>query len=297
MRPKSGLFRLTHLSLATLALGGLVFLPLNKPSLQPLVLSATTSIPKVPIFDGSRVPEISALGIMIAEPLSGSILYSLGQDQRFYPASTTKIATALVALSVYKEDQVLEVGEGIRAAGNKVKFQPGEKLTVKSLLYGLLIPSGNDAAFVLADNYPDGGYSGFVTRMNQYLIELGLTNTHFTNPSGVINPDHYTSVKDLTLLASYVIRQPLLRQIVETKSAKIYDVTGQISHTLESTNQLLGQDGIKGLKTGWTPESGECLITYVVRHEMPLIVTVLNSKDRFGDSSKLIDWAYKAYSY
>ncbi len=294
MRPKTGLFRLIHLCLATLFLSVLTLLPLHKES--PKVLSAVTP-PIVQISSkGQQAPIISARGIMIADPVSGDILYTQGSNERFYPASTTKIATALVALSAFQEDQVLTVGEGYKAAGNKVKFYENEQLTVKSLLYGLLVPSGNDAAMILAESYPDGGYPGFVTKMNSLVHELGLTDTHFTNPSGVNNPDHYTTVRDLTLLAINAIRHPLIREIVGTKSHTISDVTGTFKHDLESTNLLLDLEGVKGLKTGWTPESGECLVTYVVRNDLPLIITVLDSKDRFTDSKILIDWAYQNFS-
>lgn len=240
-------------------------------------------------------PAVSAIAVYIFDPESETILYEKNSQTRLYPASTTKLMTALAALDFYDADQVLSVRSG-RVLGSSAHLKVGDQLTVESLLDALLINSGNDAALVLADNSPTG-YSGFIDRMNQKARDLGLTDTHFTNASGLVNPDHFTTARDLTLIAKKAVENALIRKIVAQKSLTITDTSGKVIYPLEATNLLLGFEGVRGLKTGWTPESGECLVSLVTRNGHSVIVTVLNSTDRFGDSKKLIDWVYNNFSW
>jgi len=182
------------------------------------------------------------------------------------------------------------------ALGQSIHLAAGDRLTVENLLFGLLVDSGNDAALVLAENYP-GGYTQFIGRMNQKVRELDLESTHFTNVTGLYNPDHYTSAADLTLIAREAISDATIRKIVSTKNVTFTDVTGSKKFILESTNKLLGIDGVKGLKTGWTPESGECLVTLVTRDGKSILIALLDSTDRFGESVKLINWVYDNFDW
>ncbi len=204
--------------------------------------------------------------------------------------------TALVALENYNLDQVLTVRSGRLSDGSTIHLAAGDQLTVENLLYGLLVDSGNDAGVVLAENYP-GGYSAFVAKMNQKVRDLDLKATHFSNVTGLIASDHYTTAADLTVIARAAIANATIRKIVSTKTITITDVTGAKKFFLESTNKLLGMDGVKGLKTGWTPESGECLVTLVTRDGKSILVTLLNSGDRFGESAKLINWVYDNFDW
>lgn len=291
-------FHLLNLASLTLILLIFIFLPSSQvtPDKQPAVKSISTTRLTLPILIGRSAPDISAQTIYIYDPDSGTTLYEKNAHTHFFPASTTKLITALVASRVYQHDQVLGVQLGARAIGSKVGLRAGEHFTVENLLYGLLIDSGNDAALVLAENYPTG-YSGFIVKMNDLVHSLGLTETHFTNASGVEGQDHYTSAHDLSLIAHEAISDALIRKIVATKSAVISDVEGIHRYRLESTNKLLGLDGVKGLKTGWTPESGECLVTLVTRDGHSVIITILDSQDRFGDSETLIDWVYQNFQW
>lgn len=284
-----------------LALAFLVFIFAIFPvtdSAKPAVKSATTSpliIPQIK-SDAVPAPEISAKSVFIFDPDSGTEIYEKNSKAVLYPASTTKLMTALVALDAYNTDQVLTAKTAGQAVGSTIHLKNGDQLTVENLLYGLLVDSGNDAGVVLAENYL-GGYSQFVAKMNEKARELGLSSTHFTNVSGLINDDHYTTTADLTVIARAAIRNAVIRKIVSTKSITITDITGTKKFFLESTNKLLGMDGVKGLKTGWTPESGECLVTLVTRDGKSILVTLLGSEDRFGESIKLINWVYDNFDW
>lgn len=274
-----------------------VFLPFSK-SITPSVKSATTP----PLFlprinsDGEPAPIVSATSVNIIDPDSGTTIYEKNIDQTLFPASTTKLMTALVVLDIYNTDDVLTVQSGGSAVGSTIDLSAGDQMTVENLLYGLLVDSGNDAGVVLAENF-SGGYTGFVARMNQKARDMGLSSTHFTNVTGLANPDHYTSTLDLTKIARAAIANATIRKITSTKQITITDITGKKKFPLESTNKLLGLEGVKGLKTGWTPESGECLVTLVTREGNSIIVTLLGSKDRFGESAALIDWVYANFTW
>lgn len=275
-----------------------VFIPIVPASPAPSVKSATTPTLTIPQAKKTSIPAptLSAATIYVFDPDSGTEIYQKNSQDRFYPASTTKLMTALVALSAYDLDQVLTVKSAGNILGQTIHLSLGDKLTVENLLYGLLVDSGNDAAVVLAENYP-GGYTQFIGRMNQKARDLKLKSTHFTNVTGLFNPDHYTTAADLTLIAREAIENATIRKIVSTKNVTFTDVTGSKKFFLESTNKLLGVDGVRGLKTGWTPESGECLVTLVTRDGKSILITLLGSTDRFGESTKLINWVYDNFDW
>ena len=270
-----------------------VFLPITTTNDRTAVKSATTSTLLIPQTKANAVPapDLTAKAIYIFDPDSGTQIYEKNSIAPFYPASTTKLMTALVALGEYNTDQVLTVKSAGNALGQSIHLSAGDKLTVENLLYGLLVDSGNDAAVALAENYP-GGYTQFIAKMNQKARDLNLKSTHFTNVTGLVNADHYTSAADLTVIAREAIGNATIRKIVSTKSISFTDVTGTKKFNIESTNKLLGMEGVKGLKTGWTPESGECLVTLVTRNGKSILITLLGSTDRFGESAKLINWVY-----
>ena len=267
---------------------------------QPKVKSAniTLSQPLPPQSDQTPPPNLTAQAVFVFEPDSGTILHQTNSNTRLHPASTTKIMTALTALDAYSPDDILTVKTGHQAIGQSVHLETGQQFTVKDLLYATLVASGNDAALTLAENYSDGGYSRFVELMNQKAKALHLQNTSFTNVSGIEGSNHKTTVHDLAILTKEAINNPLFMEIVNTPQITITDVTNQTQYKLETTNQLLGQvEGLKGIKTGWTENAGECLITYVERDNKKIITVVLNSSDRFGETRQLIDWTYSHHTW
>lgn len=246
----------------------------------------------------SEPPELSASSIMAIDVDSMVTLSEKNSDQRHFPASTTKIMTAMVALENYSLDQVLTVtAESIKVDGNLIKLVPGEQMTVESLLYGLLVGSGNDAALVLAENF-QGGTTDFVVAMNKKAQDWKLENTHFTNPVGFDEEGHFSTARDLARLAIIAIKNPLLAQIVSTPGIVITDVSGQKTHFLKNTNELVGKlAGVHGVKTGWTENAGECLITLTERNGEKVMTVILGSKDRFRETQTLIEWIFQNFTW
>lgn len=245
-----------------------------------------------PVADGVAAPPITSEAVIIQDADTKTLIFAKNPDTNLMPASTTKIMTALVALDHYSLTDQLTIHREDRAVGSSMKLVQGEVLTVQSLLYGLLVASANDAALALADSYP-GGYDAFISAMNQKAKEYHLESTNYVNVSGVENYSHLTSARDLAVLAAEAVKQPVINSIMQTQNITVTDVTGTISHELVSTNQLLGRvEGVLGLKTGWTEAAGECLVTYVSREGRNLVIVVLNSRDRFGETTKLIDWVF-----
>ncbi len=251
-----------------------------------------------PLSDGIRVPYVTARAVVIQDVASKTLLYSKNPDLVALPASLTKLMTALVALDYWSDlNDVVTVKNEDRAIGQTIDLEKGEVITINNLLYGLIVHSGNDAALALAENY-SGGYDAFVKAMNDKAKSLHLDHTFFKNPSGVEQYGHVTTARDLAVLAMVAINHPVIADMAKTKLVTITDTTGQITHHLETTNELLGVvPGLIGLKTGWTTNAGECLISYVDQNNHKTIIVVLGSLDRFGDSAKLIDWVYSHHNW
>lgn len=240
--------------------------------------------------------DISASGIVVLDADSMVYLYKRNEGMHLSPASTTKILTALVALDAYKLDDIVQIGK-VENDGQVMGLVPGEKITLENLLYGALIHSGNDAAYALADFYP-GGRGAFVAQMNRKAKSIGMDESSFTNPAGYDGDTHKVTALDLSRLAVAALSNPTIMKMVAIPQITISDVTHSIFHKLTNVNQLLGKiPGVAGIKTGWTEEAGENLITLVDRGGRRIIFVVLHSLDRFGDTIKLIDWAFYNYRF
>ena len=265
-----------------------------------------TPTPTIPIPSPAPYPvnitniypedDITARGVVVMDVDSHVTLFKRNDDLLLSPASTTKLLTALVALDVYKLDDVVTIGT-VSASGQSMGLVSGEKMTVENLLYGALIQSGNDAALALAEHYSEGSQK-FIDLMNEKAKLLHMDQSHFTNPMGFDGPEHKVTPKDLSLLALAAIQNKTIAKIVAIPQITVSDVNHTIYHKLTNVNQLLGKiPGVGGIKTGWTEEAGENLITYVERGERKIILVVLHSKDRFGDTIKLIDWVFANYRW
>lgn len=250
-----------------------------------------------PVADGTEAPGVTAQSVVVQDVASKTVMYEKNPDTELLPASTTKVMTALVALDHYQLDDVVTIHNEDRAVGSTMELVQGEMITVENLIYGLLVESGNDAALALADNYP-GGYDAFIAEMNAKAKTLHLDSTIYKNVSGIESYGHVTTARDLAVLAAEAVQNPVIERVMQTKDIVVTDIHGTITHPLVSTNQLLGVvAGMKGLKTGWTERAGECLISYVEREGRSVIVVVLNSADRFGESAALIDWVYGHHAW
>lgn len=240
--------------------------------------------------------EITASGVVVLDVSSGVFLYERGEEELLSPASTTKILTALVALDAYDLDDVVTITQ-VANDGQVMGLIPGERITVENLLYGALIQSGNDAAWALADHYP-GGELEFVRVMNERAQELHLDKSYFTNPVGYDDLAHKTTPKDLARLSKIALENKIIAKMVAIPQITVSDITHTYFHPLTNVNELLGKiPGVGGIKTGWTEEAGENLVTLVERNGHRIILVVLHSEDRFADTSRLIDWVFANHQW
>lgn len=292
------LIRLLNFNLISIGLVILIFTPFIKIDLpkHPQVKSKTYNRLTVPFPDNIPAASVSANAVYIYDVESKSLLYEKNSRQKLHPASLTKLMTALVTLDIYQPDQILRIKSAPNILGSSIKLSSGEKMTVDNLLYATLISSGNDAAFTLAENDPEG-YNSFLNKMNQKATKLKLFDTNFTNVTGVEGTYHYSTAKDLTLLAAEAVKNPRISQIVSQPEITITNVENTKKYFLKTTNELLGKNGVIGIKTGTTPNAGENLITLVRQNNHPVIITILNSKNRFSDTQILIDWVYAHHTW
>jgi serine-type D-Ala-D-Ala carboxypeptidase (penicillin-binding protein 5/6) len=255
------------------------------------------NISSLPILTGGSVfPILSGQGVIAVDSSSNVTLYEKNADTQLYPASTTKIITALVSLDYYRSQQELVVLNPV-VDGQKMGLMTGEKMTFLDLLSGLLIYSANDAAVTLADNYA-GGREAFVNAMNVKVQQLHLDHSHFANPAGLDDPLQFTTARDMVRVAQVAMENPTFAKIVGTKQKLITDTTGKFSYSLNNVNQLLGSvPGVIGIKTGYTDAARENLITEVARNNHSVFIAILGSEDRFGETTELINWVYGNYEW
>lgn len=300
--PKSAAFRFSLLTVLLLLLINL----LSLPSLLNTFTSSTRSTksynlidyrhPLIPQVNPSTPPILQAQNFILIDHNTNTILASKNAKDRIFPASITKLATALTALNIYPLEEVVTVSQPYQE-GKVMNLQIGERVTVKNLISALLVYSANDAAFNLASHHPQG-INGFVGQMNLIASKYQLNQTHFTNYDGIHQPEHYSTVHDLAQLGRISLKNPVLLEAVKSKSITITDLDGKIIHQLDSTNELLNiAPEIEGLKTGWTPEAGGCFLGLINLYGHYLISVVAQSPDRFADTQQLIDWSKSHLSW
>lgn len=263
---------------------------------QEDVSAYTTLLPiqPYPSLKNLYEPQISAESAIIIENNSKGILYEKNPTLRFSMASTTKIMTALVALEEFHPDDILTIQRS-NVEGTALGLTIGEQMTLRSLLYALLLPSANDAAYAIADNYP-GGVKAFVAKMNQKAKDFHLQNTGYGDPAGLNDDEDFTTVTDLARLTSHALQQPLLAKMVSTKEIIITNTEGKV-YEVENLNELLGVDGVTGFKTGQTMGAGGVLVTTVLKDNRTYILVVMKSVDRFADTRMLLTLIDNNISY
>lgn len=235
--------------------------------------------------------KVGSNAFIIYDPLSRNILAGKNEKLRFAPASTVKIMTALISLENYDLKQIFTAKNISLVDGSKMRLVEGEMMSVENLLYGMMLPSGNDAAFVLANSFPSG-YNGFIGAMNLKAKELELDNTKFVDSAG-LDDKNYSTAFDLARLAAYAMQKPNFAKVVGTRFVSVTDTSGKNVHDLYNLNELLGIEGVNGVKTGFTDEAGGVLVTSLNRSGRNYIIVVLASKDRFGDTYNVIEEAVK----
>ncbi len=242
-------------------------------------------ITSYPILNSSYIPQLSANGAIVMDADSKVILYSKNPDLRFSTASTTKIMTAITALEHFKLDDVLTVKDAT-SEGVVLGVKTGQQLTFENILYGLLLPSANDIAKTIAQNYSEDP-NEFVKAMNENAAKYNLYNTHYQDPAGLEDDGDYTTPLDLARLASIAIQNQVFAKIVSTKEKVVSDVSGN-SYSVKNLNKLLGVDGVDGIKTGYTEGAGQVLVTSKIEKGHTIIIVVMGSQDRFLDTQKLL---------
>lgn len=238
----------------------------------------------------SNYPELTSQHYILIDVATNSIILSKNSDVKIYPASTTKLVTALTALNIYPLEEQITIKEEYKE-GKVMNLIIGEKITVQSLVSALLVYSANDAGYNLA-NHHQKGELGFIEEMNSLVRKYGIKNTNFTNYDGIHSPNHYSTVYDLSQIARLAIKNPVVLETVKQKNITVKDVDQKTTHQLVSTNELLEVvPEIEGLKTGWTPEASGSFIGLINLNGNYLISVVTQSSDRFADTKKIIDWA------
>ena len=251
-------------------------------------------------------PTITSESAIVVEASTKRIIYEKASTKRMYPASTTKILTAIIVIENCDLSDMVTVSEtalsNIPQGYVTCNLVAGEELTVKDLLYALMLPSANDAAYVLAEHV-GGSVEGFADIMKAKLTEIGCTSTHFVNPNGIHADDHYTNAYDLYLIADYAMKNSIFREIVATKEYTLPATEKYQSNdrVLKTTNNLLDESSNSyykyavGIKTGHTSMAGDCLVSEASRDGLEFIVVTLNG-DRFSDTKKLFNYAFDNYT-
>lgn len=242
-------------------------------------------------------PTINSRSAIIYDRTSGSVLYGKSENEKRKMASTTKIMTAIIVIENSNLDDIVTISsKSAGTGGSRLGLHTNDKISVRDLLYGLLLCSGNDAAVALAE-YVGGDVSNFATLMDNKSKSLGLYSTHFVTPHGLDDDDHYTTAYELAVITDYALKNEIFSNFVGTKNHTVY-INGNPKN-LSNTNELLGNlNGVYGVKTGFTNGANRCLVTAVKRNNMDLICVVLGAdtkKDRTQDSIKLIEYAFNNF--
>lgn len=239
----------------------------------------------------------SAKAMCVIEKDSQRVIYSKNQDEKLPMASTTKIMTAITVIQNCQNlDELIQVDDSaVGVSGTSIYLRQGEELTVEDLLYGLMLRSGNDAAVALACHI-SGSEKEFAKLMNDMAKKIGANNSHFANPHGLDNPEHYTTAYDLALITSYALNNPIFKKIVSTKSYVIEATNKSDKRYLTNKNKLLSKlEGCCGVKTGFTSKAGRCLVSATEQNETTYVCVVLNCGPMFEESSNLLTSASNEY--
>ncbi|MDP2637777.1 MAG: serine hydrolase [Candidatus Levybacteria bacterium] len=310
------IFKLYISLLVILLIGIFVFLNKNSPVEKDNIISplpnfltafANDQISTLnlwhPIFEkfgGSRkleAPNITAKSALVYNLTKQKVLFSKNPTQKLPMASLTKIMTAIIALETQREDDRYEVYAENLVGENSMGLTEGETLSLEEILYGLILLSGNDAAEVLASNYIHGR-DKFVEAMNNKAKSLGLKNTNFTNPTGLEGDgDQYTTTQDLLVITSYALKFPLFKEVVRTF---IHEIPLTLDHKAfylqNETNLISSYPGVFGVKDGYTPEAGLCLVTYLHYKGHDIIAIILGSDNRRQEMKDLLDYGLESLS-
>lgn len=241
-----------------------------------------------------NAPVVSAKGAILIDASDGQIIFEKNADQKLYPASTTKIMTSLVVFDILGETQtdmdscVIIPKEAVGVEGSSIYLKAGEKLTIRELMYGMMLQSGNDAAAALAICC-GGSMENFIDRMNQKALELGCEGTHFVNPNGLYDENHYTTAEDLALISMEAMKNQEFRQIVQSEKWQ----SEKTDRVFVNKNKTISQyEGATGIKIGYTRLSGRTLVASAKRGQTELIAVALDDSNWFNDAYNMLDYGF-----
>ena len=258
--------------------------------MKRLLFGAVAAILAAALFLPCRVRALSAEKVILLDANTGRVLYEHNADSQSLIASTTKIMTALVVCEQCNVLDRVRIGrQSVGIEGSSMYLREGEVLTVQELLYGLMLHSGNDAAVALAI-YCGGTVEGFAELMNDKARLLGMDSTHFVNPNGLDAPGHYSTARDLAVLAAYAMDDPIFRQTVSCKSVRVGE------RYLTNHNKLLWSvEGADGVKTGYTRAAGRILVSSATRNGRRLICVTINAPDDWKDHAALLEQGFSGF--
>lgn len=250
----------------------------------------------ISLFSAFDVGAQTGSAFVLVDSATGMVLDGDNKDMRLEEASTTKVMTALVAIRKLSPGDIVTIKrESVGIEGSSIYLKEGENISVRTLLYGLMLRSGNDAAHALAVA-ACGSEEKFVEEMNAEAERLGLANTHFCNPHGLHAEGHYTSAYDLAMITREAYREPLFAKIVASKSYRSEDPRESEIHVFYNKNKLLSTfDGANGVKTGYTTASGKCFVGGAKRGGMQLVCVVLNRGDMWQKAADLLEYGFANY--
>ena len=260
-----------------------------------LLISISIFIPNHTII--VRAEHTSAKAMCVLDKDSRRILYAKNENVRLPMASTTKVMTAITVLSNCTDlEQIVQVHDlSVGVEGTSIYLRNGEILSVKDLLYGLMLRSGNDASVALACHVA-GSIDAFADKMNNLALTIGAGNSHFVNPHGLDNPNHYTTAYDLALITAYALNNPIFKEIVSTRSYVINASNKSDKRYLTNKNRLLNSlEGCCGVKTGFTSKAGRCLVSACERGDRTSVCVVLNCGPMFEESTELLNASFADY--
>ncbi len=247
----------------------------------------------------AEMPDCSAKSAILIEAETGTVLYAKDMHTKRAMASTTKIMTAVLTIEAGDPDREFVVDPlAIMVEGTTMGLREGDRVSRRDLLYGIILPSGNDAANAAAVSVA-GSIPEFVQMMNDKAAELGLSDTHFVTPSGLDAQGHYTSAYDLAMLTAYAMKNELFREIAATKSMELEYGNPPYKRTLYNSNKMLTRyDGAIGVKPGFTDNARRCLVSAAERDGTTLIAVTLNDSDDYNDHAAMLDYGFtKVKSY
>lgn len=281
-----------------------------------LIIILFIFIEQMPIVYGennqSEIPDIYSDSAILIDFKTGTTLYSKNAEEKMYPASTTKILTAIIALEKCNLDDIITISSStistIPSGYSSAYLSNGEEISIRDLVTIFLVHSANDAGYVLAEHI-SGSIDEFAKLMNQKALEIGCKNTHFTNPSGIHDENHYTTAYDLSLIAKYCMQNSVFRSIVSEQSCTINSTNKSDVRKYSNTNDLLNPSSkyylkeCVGIKTGYTAQAKNCLISACSKNNLGLICVVLGANQmpngessRYLDSINLFKYGYANYS-